>query len=53
VKVFQELKTLGQPGKDGELAMEGALPEEEVKDGHVLGPAGLPIGVGHRDLIQV
>ena len=53
MEVLQELEALGQAGEDGELAVERILAEEEVKDGHVVDPAGLPVGVGHRDLIQV
>ncbi len=53
MKILQELEALRQSGKDGELSVERILPEEEVEDGDVINPAGLPVGVGHRDLVQV
>ena len=53
MKVLQELEAFGQAREDGELSLERILPEEEVEDGHVVHPAGLPVGVGHRDLVQV
>ena len=53
VKVFKKLEAVAQAGKDGELALEGVLPEEQVEDGHVLCLARLPVGVGHGDLVQV
>ena len=53
MEVLQELQALGQSREDGELAVERVLPEEEVKDRHVVDPASLPVGVGHGDLVQV
>ena len=53
MKILQELEALRQSGKDGELSVERILPEEEVEDSDVVNPAGLPVGVGHRDLVQV
>jgi hypothetical protein len=53
VKIFQEFEALAQAGEDGELSVEGILTEEEVEDGHVVDPAGLPVRVGHGDLIQI
>jgi hypothetical protein len=53
MEVFQEFEALGQSRENGELSVEGVLPEEEVEDGRVVDPAGLPVRVRHGDLVQI
>ncbi len=52
-EVFQELQALRQSRKDRKLSAEGIFSEEQVEDGGVVSPAGLPVSVGHGDLVQI
>lgn len=52
-EVPDEFETFGEARENGELAVEGTRAEEEIEHALVLGLAGLPIGVRHRDLVQV
>ena len=42
-----------EPAGDGEAALEGVAPEEQVEDGLLVDAAGLPVAVGHRELVEV
>mmetsp|Transcript_17892 Transcript_17892/g.51270 ORF Transcript_17892/g.51270 Transcript_17892/m.51270 type:complete len:280 (+) Transcript_17892:1126-1965(+) len=52
-EVDQELEHLVQAGQDGVLPAERILPEEQLEHRRVGVPAGLPVRVGHGQLIQV
>lgn len=53
VEVFHELQTLFQSGEDCELPVEWVSSEEQIEHGVVVDFARLPVGVGHRDLVEV
>jgi hypothetical protein len=50
---FQPLERKLQPRGDGVTALEGQAAEEEMEDAFLLGLAGLPVGGGHGELIEV
>ena len=52
-EVGQEVHDSGQAAGDREAASEGVLPEEEVEDRPLCRRPRLPVGVGHRELIEV
>ena len=45
VEILEEFQTVGQAGKDGELPLKRVFPEVQVKRGHIIYLARLPIGV--------
>ena len=51
-EVLDKLETFLEAGEDGELAFERVLAKEEIKNGMVV-LLRLPVGVGHRELVQV
>lgn len=53
MEAFYKFKTFLQSGKNRELPVEGASTEEEIKHRVVVNFAGLPVGVGHRNLIEI
>ena len=53
MEVLQKLKALVQASKEGELALERVLSEEEVKDSHITALIALPVGIRHGDLVQI
>src|SRR3989344_3725088 len=52
-KVQDVVQEIREPRKNRELAAEGALAEEVVKDRFLLVPARLPIGISHGQLIEI
>ena len=52
-KLLQEFETVLEPGENGEFSLEGILAEIQVENGRIFGLAGFPIGVSHRELVEV
>ena len=53
VKIVQKLDALLQARENGELPVEGILPEKQIEDGLVIRFARLPISVSHGELIEI
>ncbi len=51
--MLDESQTILESGEDGEFALEGVLPEEQVEDRVFLVHTRLPIAVTHRDLVEI
>ena len=51
MEVLQERQAVPQPRKDGELPLEGVLPEEQVEGGHVVYFAYMEGGCGHATIL--
>ena len=50
---LEKLYAVRETGKDGEFALERTPTEEKVESCYIVVLAGLPVGIRHRDLVEV